>query len=185
MPMSGHRASCAIALCPCCLTAALRSKRSRASSVTRASRASSVTRALPSRSWSTASRFARCCKAGRRGWTGFSAARMLSHSVVTQPTEVAASRSGKRPLTWVGLRGLEPRTSSLSGKRSNRLSYRPSYRQPTGTTLRSEPLTRDAADDQGYMPGRTGRAELDYRTTASCAKRTHPPAVKVSRPPPA
>src|ERR1022692_4491255 len=29
------------------------------------------------------------------------------------------------PLTWVGLRGLEPRTSSLSGKRSNRLSYRP------------------------------------------------------------
>jgi hypothetical protein len=25
----------------------------------------------------------------------------------------------------VGLRGLEPRTSSLSGKRSNRLSYRP------------------------------------------------------------
>ena len=26
----------------------------------------------------------------------------------------------------VGLRGLEPRTSSLSGKRSNRLSYSPS-----------------------------------------------------------
>src|SRR5580658_5952106 len=39
---------------------------------------------------------------------------------------------GRRPaLTWVGLRGLEPRTSSLSGKRSNRLSYRPqSYAQP-------------------------------------------------------
>ena len=29
-------------------------------------------------------------------------------------------------LTWVGLGGLEPPTSSLSGKRSNRLSYRPS-----------------------------------------------------------
>ena len=28
-------------------------------------------------------------------------------------------------LTWVGVRGLEPRTSSLSGKRSNRLSYTP------------------------------------------------------------
>src|SRR5262245_27828815 len=28
----------------------------------------------------------------------------------------------------VGLRGLEPRTSSLSGKRSNRLSYRPLHR---------------------------------------------------------
>src|SRR5262249_52025057 len=27
--------------------------------------------------------------------------------------------------SWVGLRGLEPLTSSLSGKRSNRLSYRP------------------------------------------------------------
>src|SRR5690348_9592986 len=30
-----------------------------------------------------------------------------------------------KALTWVGLRGLEPLTSSLSGKRSNRLSYRP------------------------------------------------------------
>jgi hypothetical protein len=29
------------------------------------------------------------------------------------------------PLSWVGLSGLEPLTSSLSGKRSNRLSYRP------------------------------------------------------------
>ncbi len=35
---------------------------------------------------------------------------------------------------WVGLRGLEPRTSSLSGKRSNRLSYRPQcYALPDGT----------------------------------------------------
>lgn len=35
---------------------------------------------------------------------------------------------GRGPLTvpiWVGVRGLEPRTSSLSGKRSNRLSYTP------------------------------------------------------------
>jgi hypothetical protein len=34
-----------------------------------------------------------------------------------------------RPLTWVGLSGLEPLTSSLSGKRSNRLSYRPGCAQ--------------------------------------------------------
>jgi hypothetical protein len=31
----------------------------------------------------------------------------------------------KRQEGVVGLRGLEPLTSSLSGKRSNRLSYRP------------------------------------------------------------
>ena len=31
-----------------------------------------------------------------------------------------------RAFRLVGLRGLEPRTSSLSGKRSNRLSYSPS-----------------------------------------------------------
>src|SRR5262249_42716695 len=37
-----------------------------------------------------------------------------------------SSSPGKGPLTLVGLRGLEPRTSSLSGKRSNRLSYSPS-----------------------------------------------------------
>src|SRR3954447_16662721 len=36
-------------------------------------------------------------------------------------TSAVRSRDGKR----VGLRGLEPLTSSLSGKRSNRLSYRP------------------------------------------------------------
>ncbi len=35
----------------------------------------------------------------------------------------------------VGLRGLEPRTSSLSGKRSNRLSYRPFSSPLTGTNL--------------------------------------------------
>ena len=34
-------------------------------------------------------------------------------------------RSGELGCCGVGLRGLEPRTSSLSGKRSNRLSYNP------------------------------------------------------------
>jgi hypothetical protein len=38
-----------------------------------------------------------------------------------------------RASNWVGLTGLEPVTSSLSGKRSNRLSYRPG----TGATAPS------------------------------------------------
>jgi hypothetical protein len=44
----------------------------------------------------------------------------------------------------VGLRGLEPLTSSLSGKRSNRLSYRPvRHLQRAGSSSR-ESLARDA-----------------------------------------
>jgi hypothetical protein len=43
---------------------------------------------------------------------------------------VRAGEAGS--VTWVGVRGLEPRTSSLSGKRSNRLSYTPSWRTPPG-----------------------------------------------------
>jgi hypothetical protein len=39
---------------------------------------------------------------------------------------MSGSRAPNRPVTWVvGLDGLEPSTSSLSGMRSNRLSYRP------------------------------------------------------------
>jgi hypothetical protein len=38
------------------------------------------------------------------------------------------SGAGQTAFWWVGLRGLEPLTSSLSGKRSNRLSYRPRAR---------------------------------------------------------
>ena len=37
----------------------------------------------------------------------------------------------------MGLRGLEPLTSSLSGKRSNRLSYRPVRHLPLARTLKS------------------------------------------------
>jgi hypothetical protein len=57
-----------------------------------------------------------------------------------QPATVRILRVGTRGLTWVGLRGLEPRTSSLSGKRSNRLSYRPLYRRLAGANSRSGPL---------------------------------------------
>jgi hypothetical protein len=34
-------------------------------------------------------------------------------------------RLANRLVKWVGLSGLEPLTSALSGQRSNRLSYRP------------------------------------------------------------
>jgi hypothetical protein len=52
---------------------------------------------------------------------------------------------------WVvGLRGLEPRTSSLSGKRSNRLSYSPSGAAvPAG----HDPARLDHADGKGYRIG--------------------------------
>jgi hypothetical protein len=41
---------------------------------------------------------------------------------------LAAASMAAGPLTWVGLGRLERPTSSLSGKRSNRLSYRPYWR---------------------------------------------------------
>ena len=44
-------------------------------------------------------------------------------------TKPAPPITSTGPLTWVGLSGLEPLTSSLSGKRSNRLSYRPGCAQ--------------------------------------------------------
>ena len=74
---------------------------------------------------------------------------------------------------WVGLRGLEPRTSSLSGKRSNRLSYRPLDTAPTGRTgrggyRRSHALVRLAS--YGCPAQLTARAGIDYRTDATCAK---------------
>ncbi len=45
----------------------------------------------------------------------------------------------------VGLRGLEPRTSSLSGKRSNRLSYRPFSNPLTGTSSSAAAVTDSRA----------------------------------------
>jgi hypothetical protein len=38
----------------------------------------------------------------------------------------AIAEGTKDLVRWVGLSGLEPLTSALSGQRSNRLSYRPS-----------------------------------------------------------
>ena len=45
--------------------------------------------------------------------------------LVTQASMRLRSRMSKTPSQWVGLSGLEPLTSALSGQRSNRLSYRP------------------------------------------------------------
>ena len=43
--------------------------------------------------------------------------------------------------TWVGLAGIEPATSSLSGMRSNRLSYSPGERRKA---YQDEPSDRDS-----------------------------------------
>jgi hypothetical protein len=65
-------------------------------------------------------------------------------------------------MTWtnrVGLRGLEPLTSSLSGKRSNRLSYRPGGntgrrdRQGTGVDRRSRLPHCGPPTQTGYLVG--------------------------------
>ena len=53
----------------------------------------------------------------------------------------------------VGLRGLEPRTSSLSGKRSNRLSYSPSEAAVPAGHDRARP---GHADGKGYRIGDGG-----------------------------
>ena len=69
-----------------------------------------------------------------RATTGSSSSAPSSESLrqTTRIDRIAEdSRGHQRPQT-VGLGGLEPPTSSLSGKRSNRLSYRPSN---TATTL--------------------------------------------------
>ena len=71
------------------------------------------------------------------------------------------------PLTWVGLGGLEPPTSSLSGKRSNRLSYRPSGAACTGK------FRGTAALD--YRNRRLVRQSVSLRVTSM------PPATCVTR----
>ena len=47
----------------------------------------------------------------------------------------------------MGLSGLEPPTSRLSGVRSNRLSYKPSYQ-----SLKKEPLLKLLAPRVGFEP---------------------------------
>lgn len=56
---------------------------------------------------------------------------------------------------WVGLTGLEPVTSSLSGKRSNRLSYRPDALPPQ--RLRRRRLPQGRRRPQTGCPGAARR----------------------------
>src|SRR6478609_10669560 len=64
----------------------------------------------------------------------------------------------------VGLGGLEPPTSSLSGKRSNRLSYRPAF-----TRLAPDTST---APRSGLLPVSRRREHQGYRTRAAGPKQT-------------
>ena len=48
---------------------------------------------------------------------------------VTHPWVNRAKRTVRREGRMVGLSGLEPLTSRLSGERSNQLSYRPGFRR--------------------------------------------------------
>ena len=65
--------------------------------------------------------------------------------------------------SWVGLRGLEPRTSSLSGKRSNRLSYSPSdSAMPAGL----DRARLEHADGKGYRIGGVASYSLSLRVTS-------------------
>ena len=52
----------------------------------------------------------------------------------TQPIKTAYAQCRKSLLRIVGLGGVEPPTSRLSGVRSNHLSYRPSIHFPYRTT---------------------------------------------------
>jgi len=104
--------------------------------------------------------------------------RTSSHVVAhTGPWEPAAAPVPGLPPP-VGLGGLEPPTSSLSGKRSNRLSYRPrtalhpqlgrtsDYRDYRTTSERPNRPTSPPAK----LDGRRGRQRLDPRGPASAGQ---------------
>jgi hypothetical protein len=78
-----------------------------------------------------------------------------------------------RPLTWVGLSGLEPLTSSLSGKRSNRLSYRPWAR-----SMRRSRLPQRAVTTQTRQ---SSSARVTSRPPSRLADRLYRNAPRVAR----
>ena len=70
----------------------------------------------------------------------------------------------------VGLTGLEPVTSSLSGKRSNRLSYRPVNRGVTLPDLRRGRQNGVPADDRpSDNPQRSSSASVSSTPPSSAA----------------
>ena len=73
----------------------------------------------------------------------------------------------------VGLGGLEPPTSSLSGKRSNRLSYRPIVTLlQTGSHAESESLTRGQTLPDAQRDHQNGQTHAVCRWAWT---RAHPP----------
>ncbi len=88
----------------------------------------------------------------------------------------ASSRPSRRVRpVWVGLRGLEPLTSSLSGKRSNRLSYRPASHRP------GKPGRRERLPHRGSA-AQTGRPVLATAQRSSSARVTsRPPSSAAAR----
>jgi hypothetical protein len=87
----------------------------------------------------------------------------LVTQLVTQRRKAMTLAVLSWPLNWVGVRGLEPRTSSLSGKRSNRLSYTPrgASRGALGPqprlgyfTASGPPLARGDKGRRGYSVSR-------------------------------
>ena len=71
------------------------------------------------------------------------------------------------PSTWVGVGGLEPPTSSLSGKRSNRLSYTPGLAPGSATDATCAGL--------GYRKPEFGVQSVSFSVTSM------PPARWVTR----
>jgi hypothetical protein len=70
----------------------------------------------------------------------------------------------------VGLPGLEPGTSSLSGKRSNRLSYRPG-RDPISLTGLGRLQHRRRTAQAGSVPSQRSSARVSSRPPSIVAAR--------------
>ncbi len=85
-------------------------------------------------------------------------------------------------LSWVGLRGLEPLTSSLSGKRSNRLSYRPRCDLAAASCWAAWPSRRERLP-HGRVRAQTGRNLPSRRGTGRAAGQCSSSASVTSMPP--
>ena len=72
----------------------------------------------------------------------------------------------------VGLTGLEPVTSSLSGKRSNRLSYRPAAAYRAGRARPTEPEHYPTPED----PDKTRSAAREAAQSSSARVTSMPPS---------
>lgn len=114
----------------------------------------------------TASNCARSCTPARWPWTGSSARgrrQSLRQSLSHRPRGGTDDPRACDLLLRVGLRGLEPLASSLSGKRSNRLSYRPDALPPQ--RLRRRRLPQVGVRSQTGSPRRVHRPAEPWSRT--------------------